>query len=285
MWIAFLFASLFSNTGYSIVARRTFNKVHIDPIFLAAIMATSVAVPGMPGIFIAKINWGVYDLRLGLILAASVACATVYHFVNAKALELTEASVFSIFYNFQIGFATLMGITIFGESFVPMRLFGGILVFAAGLVLAGKGTAHPAGVFFSILTAALIATLSAFDKYLMAEAGFAEYVFPSKLMVAAALWIIVIVTKRHVCMEFVKSRWCPILMCFRCVAAYGLILALSMGALLSVSTYIASLSCVTTPIAAYFLLKEKGSSARKATAAAIALAGVTFIFIAARGSV
>jgi drug/metabolite transporter (DMT)-like permease len=167
-----------------------------------------------------------------------------------------------------------------GETLIPLRLVGGALVFAAGLVLAGKTSAKTMGILFSILAAAMIATLTAFDKYMIVEVGLAEYVFPSKLAVAIIMWAIVFMGKRPVNTEFIKSRWCPILMAFRCVAAYGIMLALSLGALISVSTYISTLTCVTTPIAAFIFLKETGSLRRKATAAAIALAGVTFIFIA-----
>jgi len=280
MWIALLFASLVSNTGYSIITRRTFTSMKMDPLFLAAIMATSVALPGIPGFFIADFNWAVYDLRLILVFVGSIVCAMLFHFVNAQALKLTEASVFSIFYNFQIGFATFMGITILGEPLAPLRFVGGAFVFVAGLVLAGKGTVRPAGVFFSILAALLIAALTAFDKYMIDGAGLAEYVFPSKILVAAALWAVVFFGKRPVEKTFLKSRSCYILMAFRCVAAYGIMLALSLGALMSVSTYISTLTCVTTPIAAFFILKETGSPVRKAVAAGIALAGVTFIFIA-----
>ena len=281
MWIA-LFANLISNTGYSIVARRTFNRMNVDPLFLAAIGATGVALPGIPGLFIAKINWAVYDLRLILIFAASIIAAMLFHFINAKALEYTEASVFSILYNFQIGFATWIGIAILGETIVPLRVLGGVLVFAAGFVLTNKYTARPAGVFFSVSTAFLIVVLTAFDKYMIAEIGYAGYVFPAKIIAALSMWAVVYFGKRPINVDFVKSRWCPAVMLFRFGGAYGVMLALALGALLSVSTYIMSLNCVTTPIAAYFLLKETDAPIRKAIAATIAVAGVTLIFFASQ---
>ena len=280
MWVALLFAGLVSNTGYSITARRTFNRSRIDPIFLAAIMATAVAMPGIPGLFIADINWSVYDFHLIIVFFASVGCAMLYHFVNSKALELTEASVFSIYFNFQIGFATIIGIAVLGEELILSRIIGGVLVFVAGLVLAGKTTARPAGIVFSILTAFLIAALTAFDKYMIDGAGLAEYVFPNKIIVAGALWAVVFLNKRPVDAGFIKSRWCPVLMSFRCMAAYGVMLALSLGAPMSVSIYIFALSCVTTPVAAFLILKERGNLIRKILAVVIALAGVTFIFLA-----
>ena len=252
----------------------------IDPLLLAAIGVTGVALPGIPGLFIANIDWSVYDLRLILILAASIVAAMLFHFVNVKALEYTEASVFSILYNFQIGFATWIGIAVLGETIVPLRVFGGVLVFAAGLVLTNKYTAQPKGVFFSIMAAFLLVVLTAFDKYMIDEIGYAGYVFPSKILAAVAMWAVVYFGKRTINKDFMKSRWCAIVMLLRFGGAYGVMLALSLGALLSVSTYIMSLACITTPIAAYFLLKETDAPIRKAVAAAIAVAGVTLIFIA-----
>ncbi|MCL2492636.1 MAG: DMT family transporter [Clostridiales bacterium] len=280
MWVVFIFASLLSQTGYNIFLRRAFGHKKIDPLFLAAVMATAVALPGVVGLFVAKINWAVYDWRLWLIFAASVVTAALFHIVNAKALELTEASVFSVFFNFQIGFATLIGVWLLGEPLAPLRLVGGALVFAAGLVVAQKATVNPKGAVYSILTALLIAAISAFDKYMIVHAGLAEYVFPSKLLAAGVMWAIVFFGKRPVDKEFLKSRENVFLMCFRCVAAYGLILALALGALMSVTTYISTLTCVTIPIAAFLFLKETGSLRRKIIAAIIALAGVTFIFVA-----
>jgi len=280
MWVIFIFASLFSQTAYNIVLRRAFGHKKIDPLFVATVMATAVALPGVVGLFVVKINWAVYDARLWLIFAASIVVAILYHIVNVKALELTEASIFSVFFNFQIGFATLIGVLLLGEPLSLLRLAGGALVFAAGLVIARKAVVTPKGAFYSILTALMVAAITAFDKYMIIHAGLAEYVFPSKLIAAIVMWAIVYFGKRPVDMEFLKSRQLVFLMSFRCVAAYGVMLALAVGALMSVTTYISTLTCVTIPLAAFLLLKETGSMRRKIIAAIIALIGVTFIFVA-----
>ena len=281
MWVVFIVASLISQTGYSILLRRAFGNKKIDPFFIAAVMATAVGMPGLIGLFVIHIDWSVYDTRLWLILAGSIGAAILFHLFNSKALELTEASVFSVYFNFQIGFATFVGVVFLGEPLAALRLVGGALVFAAGLVIAGKATASPKGIVFSILTALMIAVITAFDKYMIDAVGIPAYAFPSKIIAAAVMWVIIFSGRRQtIDKEFLKTRENIYIMCFRCVAAYGIMIALALGALMSVTTYISTLTCVTIPIAAFLILKETGSLRRKILASAIALAGVTFIFIA-----
>ncbi|MCL2111906.1 MAG: hypothetical protein FWH32_06630 [Clostridiales bacterium] len=280
MWIATLLTHLFCNTGYNTVLRHAASGKKNDPIFLATLMSTAVAAPGVVGIFIADIDWSAFNAPILLMYAATLACAVLFHIINAKALEITEASVFIFLYNFRIGIAALLGVTFLGELAVPLSLAGGVLVFAAGLILVGKSTAPPTGVMFSIAAAALVAVLNAMEKYLISEIGYAAYAFPSTVITAAILWAIMLAGKRPIDKPFLKTGAFRALMVFRCLSAYGFTLSLAFGALLSVATYISALSCVTTPIAAIIFLKEKDNLVKKTIAGIVALAGVTLIFIA-----
>jgi drug/metabolite transporter (DMT)-like permease len=282
MWILPLLAHLFSNTGYNIILRHTAAGNKYDPYFIAAMMSTAIAAPGAIGIFAAGIDWSLFNTRIILVFAATIASVIAFHVVNVKALEITEASVFSLLYNFRLGVTEALGIAFLGESVVKLRLAGGVLVFIAGFILSGRSVSRPAGVLFSIAAAVLISVLNAFQKYLITELGYAAYMFPSVLATAGALWLIVLLGKHPVDKAFLKSRASGMLMVFRCLSAHGFTLALSLGALLSISTYVAALTCVTTPIAAIIFLKETDNLAKKVIAGVVALAGVTLIFFAMR---
>ena len=279
MWIATLLAHLFGNTGYNTILRHAASDRKRDPLFLAAVMSMAIAAPAVVGIFIVKIDWLLFTPHNLLVYAGCIAMLMLFHFLNAKALEETEASVFAFIYNFRIGFATLFGIWFFGEGVVPIRFVGGGLVFVAGMILMGRSTASPKGIFFSILTAIAIAVLNVFEKYLIIHVGYFGYAFPSALIVMGFLWLVVLAGRRPVDKAFFKTRECGGLMVARCISAYGFTLALGFGALLSVATYISALTCVITPIAAVVFLKEKDSLKKKTIAGIVALAGVTLIFL------
>ena len=282
MWIAAVLAHLFTTTGYSIVLRGAVGGKKTDPIFLAGIMSTALAIPAVFGVIIAPPDWSLFDTRLAIFYAIRIALTATFHIVNAKAMEYTEASTFSFIYNIRLGFAAFFGIFFLGEPFVPLQLVGGALVFAAGFVLTGLGVASPKGFSLSLLTALVFAVFTAFEKYLIFELGYSTYMFPSALIVCAATWAIVFIGRYPVDKEFLKSPRLGTLMVFRSISGYGFTIALAFGALLSVTTYISALSCVTTPIAALVFLNEKDSPGKKALAGIIALAGTTLIFIAAR---
>ena len=282
MWISLLLAHLFSNTSYNVILRHAAAGKKIDPIFLAAITSTAVAAPAAVGIFVANINWSLFNTRMLSFYAVFIVTITVFHILNAKALGNTEASIFPFLYNFRIGFVTLFGIWFLSESVVPLRMAGGAFVFIAGFILVGKATATSTGVAYSISSAVTMAIVNALEKYLITQLGFAGYAFPSMLITAGLLWLMVIIGKRHIDKDFIATRECFALMVARCLSAYGFTLSLSVGALVSVATYVSALNCVTTPIAAVIFLKETSSLKKKILAGVVALAGVTLIFLAAR---
>ena len=280
VWIVTLFVHLFSNTGYNTVLRHSVADRKVNSIFLSTIMATSVAIPAAVGIFVVKIDWSVFDAHVLLLYSASITLVVFFHICNAKALEYTEASIFSFLYNFRIGIATLLGIWLLSESVIPLKIIGGAFVFISGFILMGRSTTQPPGVMFSLLSAVAISLMNAIEKYLIPLIGFPAFMFPSTIIIAGLMWIIVIAGKYPVDKSFVKSGELKILMVFRAVSAYAFTYSFSLGALLSVATYISSLNCVTTPIAGIIFLREKDKLAKKAAAGLISLAGVTLILLA-----
>ena len=281
MWIAPILAHLFSTSGYSIVLRGTLGPgSKTDPVFIAGVMSTALVIPAIFGIFIAPPDWSLFDARLAWFYIIRIVLTALYHIVNAKAMEYTEAGTFSFIFNIRLGFAALFGIFFLGEAVIPLQLAGGALVFAAGFVLTGLGAASPKAFSLSLLTAFIFAVFTAFEKYLISELGYSTYMFPSAILICVLTWVIVLIGRYPIDKDFLKSRSLPSLLIYRGLSGYGFTIALFLGATLSVATYISALSCVTTPIAALIFLKEKDNLAKKTIAGIIALAGVTLIFIA-----
>ena len=280
MWIPLLFGNLVGTTGYSIILRGAIGGRNTDPIFLSAIMSLAVAIPSIVGLFFADMQWHLFTTKLILFYIARIVLTLLCHITNAQALEHAEASVFAFIFNFRLGFAAVLGIVFLAEPIIVIQLLGGALVFAAGFVLTGSGAVTKKGFTLSILSAIFFAAFTAFEKYLIGALGYETYMFPSTIITAILNWLIVFIGRYPIDKDFLKSRELPLLMIFRCISAYGFTLALAYGALLSVSTYISSLSCVTTPIAAVVFLKEKDNPVKRTIAGVIAVAGATLIFIA-----
>jgi len=282
MWVVSIFAHLFSDTGYSTLLRHAAFGKKYDSLFLAAVLATGVALPGIPGIFIAHVDLTRLETRQILLYIAAVAVTMVFHFANANALKNTEASIFAFLYNFRIGFATVLGILFLAEAVHPLRIAGGALVFAAGFLLMGRSGVKRVGVLWSMLVALMFSVMVAIEKVLIAEIGFADYMFSKTLITAGLLWLVVFIGKRPVSMDLFRRREIIGMLIFRCVSAYGLMYAIALGALVSVATYISSLSCITTSIAGIIFLKEKESLSKKVVSGIVAFAGITLIFLAMR---
>jgi len=272
-----LFTHLFGNTGYNIMLRHAAFGKKTDSIFLAAVLSTAIAVPAIPGMFIAKVDLRGLDARETILFIAAVALIALFHIANSKALEYTEASIFAFLYNFRIGIVTVLGIIFLAETTQPLNIMGGALVFIAGFLLIGQRGASRKGVLWSMLAAVLISLMNLVDKILITEIGWARYMFASAIFIMCLLWVIVIASKRPVSAELFKEPTTKWLLIFRAVSAYSFTLALGFGALLSISTYISALTCITSAIAGIIFLKERDSLLKKTIAGVIAFAGITFI--------
>ena len=282
MWTIPLLAHLISNTGYNTLLRHAAFGKRIDSLFLAAVLSTAVALPAIPGIFIAKVDLSGLDTKQILLFITSLAVATVFHIANTKALEHAEASVFAFLYNLRIGIVTALSILFLAETAEPLRMIGGALVFVAGFFIIGSSGTNRAGVFWSVLAALLISSLNSIEKALITEIGWATYMFPVTLINMGILWFIVFAGKRPVSVQLFRERSTIGLLICRCISAHGFTLALALGALVSVATYVSALTCITTSVAGVIFLKEKDSLARKSIAGVIAFAGITLIYLAMR---
>jgi drug/metabolite transporter (DMT)-like permease len=282
LWILLLIAHLAGNTGYNIALRRAASVNKTDGLLLAAVMSTAIAVPAVVGIAICGVDLSRFSTNTIIGFIAAAALTITFHLLNAVALEHAEASVFALLYNLRVGIVSALGILFLGEPVQPLRLVGGALVFLAGFLVIGSVGVGRRGALLSVATAVVISFVTFFEKWMMGEVGYVNFVFPESIVVTAILWIVVllrgVLRNEPIDRGALLNRAVLGLMPLRCVSAYGFTLALSLGALLSVSTYISSLSVVTTAVAGIILLKERDSLGGKIAAGCVALAGVTLIF-------
>ncbi|MDR0854551.1 MAG: EamA family transporter [Clostridiales Family XIII bacterium] len=281
MWILLLIVHLIGNTGYNIELRRAAFKDKVDSLFLVAIMATSIAIPAVPGIIITGFDFSFFNVKTSVLYAGAIIVTLSFHLFNVKALEYTEASFYTFLYNLRICFTTVLGIVFLREEIVPLRILGGGIVLVSAILLIGKVRTGAKGIIYSILAGAFVSLTNLFDKYLITQMGYTDYIFSTSIMIAVVIWVIVIARGlKNVDWSVLKTKANASLMFTRCISAYGFTASLAAGGILSTATYISSLSFITTMICAVIFLKERDSLKRKTIAAAIALVGVTLIYIA-----
>lgn len=282
MWLPLLIAHLAGNTGYNIALRRAASGSKTDGLLLAAVMSTAIAVPAVIGMAVCGIDLSRFGISTTLGFIAAATLTVIFHILNASALEHAEASVFALLYNLRVGIVSVLGILYLGEPVQPLRLVGGALVFLAGFLVIGSVRVGRKGALLSVAAAVVISFVTLLEKWMIGAIGYVDFVFPESTVVAVVLWIIVllrgILRKEPIERGALLNRETLGLMPLRCASAYGFTLALSLGALLSVSTYISSLSVVTTAVAGIIFLKERDSLGGKIAAGCVALAGVTLIF-------
>jgi drug/metabolite transporter (DMT)-like permease len=282
LWLVSLLAHLIGNTGYNITLRHAAAAKGIDSAFLAAVMSAAIGVPALIGMIVCGVDFSHYGGAAWIGFFGYAASVLVFHIVNAKALEYAEASVFTFLYNLRIGIATILSIVFLGEAVEPVRLTGGALVFVAGFILMGKVGAERKGILLSVASAAVISVANLLEKMMITAVGYTDFIFPSSVLIAVALWLPLLIRKKQIAAAAFKSPSVVGLMVLRGISAYGFTLALAFGGLLSVSIYISSFSVVTTSLAGILILKERDAIGRKAAAAAVALIGVTLIFVGSR---
>jgi drug/metabolite transporter (DMT)-like permease len=280
MWIVLLLVHLFSNTGYNIVLRHAASERKIDRLLLAAVMSTAIAVPAAIGIVICGVDFSRFDTLVVWGLVGYVVTTLLFHVFNAKSLEHTEASVFTFLYNLRIGFVSLLGIMLLSEPVNVLRLAGGGLVFLAGVLIIERLRTNRMGALLSVITAVLISFVTMFEKGMIGAVGYTNSIFPTAIIVAVLLWVMVLLRKTPIDRKTLTSRSVLMLLPLRCASAYGFTLALSFGALLSVSTYVSSLAVITTSVVGIIFLKERDLLLNKIIAAAVAVAGITLSLFA-----
>lgn len=282
MWIFFLLIHLAGLVCYNIVLRHSLVKKS-NPIHLATIMQTAIAVPAVIALFFYQPDINIYGIGqiMSVLLISTLVVAL--HLTNVYALRYLEAGVFSILYNIRIIITTVLGVVFLGEKIIPLQIIGGVFIFLSIIAVRQKGkkSSTAVGVMWGLAASLVISFLNLFEKQLISDIGYMEYAIPVMILSSLMLWGVMAVSVKEPLKpaHFLRKDMLG-LMFFRVLSAYGFTLAFYAGGLLSVSSYISSLGAVLIVIVGMLVLKESDYAKQKMIAICMAALGVTAIFLA-----
>jgi uncharacterized membrane protein len=118
-----------------------------------------------------------------------------------------------------------------------------------------------------------------FEKTLIGQVGYLGYAVPVMLSAAIIMWAVVLLSGRKIKLSYIREPKTIQLMVLRALSAYGFTLAFSAGAVISVATYISSLSVIIIVLLGIWFLNEKDHIKQKITATILAVIGLTTILI------
>lgn len=281
MWLFFLFFHLIGLVGYNLLLRKSLTEKG-DRLVLATVMQTGIAIPMFFALLIRPPSLALYDTTAVLHVLVISSLVVALHITNVQALRYLEASVYSILYNLRILFTTVLGIVFLNEAVVPLQILGGLFIFLAVVTVRQKGRRDLTnrGIEWGLAASVVISVLNLFEKELINQVGYLAYAVPCMLLAAVMLWAILIAKGKRIPIKTFRQPQILQLMVLRAVSAFGFGLAFSAGGLLSVSTYISSLSVIIIVLLGAWLLNERDYMKQKLTATALAAVGLTVIFIA-----
>lgn len=281
MWLFFLSFHLIGLVGYNLLLRKSLTE-KADRLVLATIMQTGIAIPMLFALFIVPPDLAIYDLSAIIHILVVASLVISLHIANVQALRYLEASVYSILFNLRIIFTTVLGIVFLNEKIIPLQILGGLFIFLAVVTVRQKGRRGLTnrGIEWGLAASVVISLLNLFEKKLISDIGFIEYAVPVMLLATGALWVIMLSRGRRIPLKSFREPRTIQLMVLRALSAYGFILAFNAGGILSISTYISSLSIIIIVLLGAWLLNERDYMKQKLAATAMAVLGLTVIFIA-----
>lgn len=281
LWLLFVLIHLVGLVGYNLLLKKSL-VAKVDGLTLATVMQTGIALPMVFLLIFIRPDVQAYDLGAAIQILVTTSLVIILHLTNVKALQYLEAGVYSILYNLRIIFTTILGIVFLNEEVVPLQILGGILIFLGVLTLNQKGSAALAarGLQWGIASSVIISFLNLFEKALINNVGYIAYAAPVMLLAAVFMWGLVLVQGKKIEFKYLRQPKTVQLMVFRAMSAYGFTLAFSTGAVISVATYISSLSVIIIVLLGIWLLNERDHIRQKMIAATLAVLGLTAILIA-----
>jgi drug/metabolite transporter (DMT)-like permease len=254
----------------------------VDKLTLATIMQTSIALPMLVVLLVNPPNIYAYDLQAILQIVITTCLVILLHLTNVRALHYLEAGVYSILYNLRIIFTTALGILILNEEIVPLQILGGVFIFLGVLTIYQKGNSSltSKGMQWGIAAAIVISFLNMYEKTLINDVGYLGYAVPVMLSAAIIMWAVVLASGKKIKLSYICEPRTIQLMVFRAMSAYGFTLAFNAGAVISVATYISSLSVIVIVLLGVVLLNEKDRIKQKIMATGLAVIGLTAILLA-----
>jgi drug/metabolite transporter (DMT)-like permease len=280
MWLVLLCFHLVGLVGFNLVIRKSvLGKA--DRFTLATIAQTGIAIPAVVLLLARPPDLSRYSAADFCYLAATIVLTIALQTVNVKALQYLEASVFSVLYNTRILIATVLGILFLHESFVGLRVLGGVMVLLAILIVKQRGShvVMTKGMGWGLTAAFVLSFLSLGEKLLIKDVGFFNYFALESIISSALMWAYFAASKREFDRRTLLRPAMLQLMTLRAVSAYGFTGALATGALLSVANYISGMSVIFTVLLGAMWLGERDYLQRKIMATIIAVLGLTLVLL------
>ena len=281
MWPIFILIHLVGLVGYNLLLRKTL-VAQVDKLTVATVMQTGIAIPLLFVLPFSHPNLHAYNATTLAQVLLTVGLVIALHLSNVKALQYLEAGVYSILYNLRIIFTTILGIVFLHEKVIPLQILGGLFIFLGVLTLKQKDHASlPArGLQWGLTAGVVISVLNVFEKTLINTIGYINYAVPVMILAAIIMWAVLLAQHKRIKFAYFKEPNTLLLMIFRAMSAFGFTLAFNASAVLSVATYISSLSVIIIVLLGVWLLGERNHIKQKLAAAALAVIGLTTILIA-----
>lgn len=280
MWLFLLALHLVGLTGYNLLLRKSILE-KIDKFTLATVMQTGIAIPAVLIPTFSAIDASLYSPRVLLIMVIYASMVAFFHYTQVKAMQYLEASVFSVLYNLRILFTTFLGIVFLGEELIWLRILGGLFILAAIFIVKQKGSksVFSMGMHWGILAGLLVSFMNMTEKAMIKEIGYGTFFTPVMILSAGILWTVLILRKQKTEYGiFIQPNMLK-LMSLRILSAYAFTLAFAAGGLLSVSSYISSLSVILIVVFGVLWLGERDYLRRKIWSTVVAVIGLTIILV------
>lgn len=280
-WVILLLLHLVGLVGYSLLLRRAAVASRLHPWVLATLLQTGIMLPMLVAAPFLPIDLNRIDSASAGVMGVVVALGIFLLFGITRALHYLEASTFSIIYSLRIIIVTLLAAALLAEVPSGLQVLGGLFILAATCIVRQKGSKKITrrGMIWGIAMAVTISILGVAEKYVINEVGIYTAAPIVTLIMGVIMWSVVIIKRHPVPKKQIMTKTILWLMVMRSLSNWGFVFALAAGALVSVATFVSSLSVVAIVGLGALLLGERDYLRRKIIAmllAAIGLVSVLF---------
>lgn len=278
-WTILLLIHLAGIVAYSLLLRKQAVAGKLHPWVLATLLQTGIMTPMLIAVPFLPVDLSKFSTPTILAAAAVVALSILLLLSITKALQYLEASIYAVVYSLRIVIATALAALLLAEWPTWLQIIGGLLVLSAIILVRQKGKQRVkhTGIAWGVTATVTISVMSVLEKYLINEVGVFTAAPIITLVVGIVMWAVVLARRYPLPKKHIVTKQIGMLMVARSVAAWAYIFALAAGALVSVATFVSSLSVVVIVALGAWLLRERDYLHRKIIAALLAVIGLMAI--------
>ena len=273
IWLVLLGIHVIGLVGYSLLLRRQAVSGQIHPWVLATMLHTAIALPFILIALFIHPNLSQFTLLSIGMVAVAVLLSALLQITIVRALRYLEAGSYAVLYSSRIVFATVLAALFLSEFPSIWAIAGGLLILLAVVALRQKGSQKMTkkGIAWGFAAAATASTLAITEKWLINEIGIFTAGPVVVFLAAVMMWTVVWLRRYPVIPKLLFTKQMTGLILYRMIAACAWVAALAAGALVSIATYVSSLSVVIVAILGAVILKEREYLPRKIVAVTLAV--------------